>query len=50
MIQVEAIRVPPGDYPTEAGSHFPDPVTRAIDDERRAHFQKERGVSRAGTL
>ncbi len=43
MIQVEAIRVPTGDYPTEAASHFPDPVTRAIDTERRAHFQKERG-------
>lgn len=43
MIQVEAIRVPTGDYPTEAESHFPDPVTRAIDAERRAHFQKERG-------
>ena len=43
MIQVEAIRVPTGDYPTEAESHFPDPVTRAIDDERRAHFQTERG-------
>ncbi|MBO9101925.1 MULTISPECIES: conjugal transfer protein TrbE [unclassified Rhizobium] len=43
MIQVEAIRVPTGDYPTEAESHFTDPVTRAIDDERRAHFQKERG-------
>ncbi|MBD8665717.1 VirB4 family type IV secretion/conjugal transfer ATPase [Rhizobium sp. CFBP 8752] len=43
MIQVEAIRVPTGDYPTEGESHFPDPVTRAIDDERRAHFQTERG-------
>nr|MDX8305688.1 conjugal transfer protein TrbE [Agrobacterium rosae] len=43
MIQVEAIRVPTGDYPTETESHFPDPVTRAIDDERRAHFQTERG-------
>ncbi|MBY2973043.1 conjugal transfer protein TrbE [Rhizobium leguminosarum] len=43
MIQVEAIRVPAGDYPTEAASNFPDSVTRAIDDERRAHFQKERG-------
>ncbi|HHV68019.1 MAG TPA: VirB4 family type IV secretion/conjugal transfer ATPase [Ochrobactrum intermedium] len=43
MIQVEAIRVPTGDYPTKAASHFPDPVTRAIDTERRAHFQKERG-------
>ncbi|MDA5241565.1 VirB4 family type IV secretion/conjugal transfer ATPase [Agrobacterium tumefaciens] len=43
MIQVEAIRVPTREYPTEAESHFPDPITRAIDDERRAHFQKERG-------
>ncbi len=43
MIQVEAIRVPTGDYPTEAESNFPDPVTRAIDDERRLHFQTERG-------
>ncbi|WP_429933029.1 conjugal transfer protein TrbE [Agrobacterium vitis] len=43
MIQVEAVRVPTGDYPSDAESHFPDPVTRAIDDERRAHFQKERG-------
>lgn len=42
MVQVEAVRVPTGDYPTETESHFPDPVTRAIDDERRAHFQKER--------
>lgn len=43
MIQVEAIRVPTGDYPIEEANHFPDPVTRAIDAERRAHFQKERG-------
>ncbi|AMD56856.1 conjugal transfer protein TrbE [Agrobacterium tumefaciens] len=43
MIQVEAVRVPTGDYPSKAASHFPDPVTRAIDTERRAHFQKERG-------
>ncbi|MCJ2877376.1 VirB4 family type IV secretion/conjugal transfer ATPase [Rhizobium pusense] len=43
MIQVEAIRVPTGDYPAEDDCHFPDPVTRAIDAERRAHFQKERG-------
>ena len=43
MIQFEAIRVPTGDYPAEDDCHFPDPVTRAIDAERRAHFQKERG-------
>ncbi|QXC52345.1 VirB4 family type IV secretion/conjugal transfer ATPase (plasmid) [Agrobacterium salinitolerans] len=43
MIQVEAVRVPTGDYPIEEASHFLDPVTRAIDAERRGHFQKERG-------
>lgn len=43
IIQVEAVRVPTGDYPTEEVSHFLDPVTRAIDAERRAHFQRERG-------
>lgn len=43
MIQVEAVRVPTGDYPAEDDCHFSDPVTRAIDAERRAHFQKERG-------
>ncbi|NTA19647.1 conjugal transfer protein TrbE [Agrobacterium tumefaciens] len=43
MIQVEAVRVPTADYPQESDCHFPDRVTRAIDAERRAHFQKERG-------
>lgn len=43
MIQVEAVRVPTGDYPADNECHFPDPVTRAIDAERRAHFQKEKG-------
>ncbi|MBO0132108.1 conjugal transfer protein TrbE [Agrobacterium burrii] len=43
MIQVEAIRVPTGEYPPVGESHFPDPVTRAIDDERRVHFQTGRG-------
>ena len=43
MIQVEAIRVPTFSYPGRAQSHFPDPVTRAIDDERRSHFERERG-------
>ena len=43
MIQVEAIRVPTVDYPSEEQCHFPDPVTRAIDRERRSHFRQERG-------
>ena len=43
MIQVEAVRVPTTEYPSAERSHFPDPVTRAIDDERRRHFGQERG-------
>ncbi len=43
MIQVEAIRVPTTAYPARDACHFPDPVTRAIDEERRAHFEAERG-------
>ncbi|WP_029006211.1 conjugal transfer protein TrbE [Azorhizobium doebereinerae] len=43
MIQVEAVRVPTSDYPDEQDCHFPDSVTRAIDAERRSHFQRERG-------
>ncbi|MBD9627968.1 VirB4 family type IV secretion/conjugal transfer ATPase [Ensifer sp. ENS06] len=43
MIQVEAIRIPTVDYPSEDRCHFPDPVTRAIDAERRAHFAREQG-------
>lgn len=43
MIQVEAVRIATSDYAARDDCHFPDPVTRAIDDERRGHFQKERG-------
>ena len=43
MIQVEAVRVPTTDYPAQQDCHFPDPVTRAIDDERRGRFEQERG-------
>lgn len=43
IIQVEAIRVPTVDYPTEAQCHFSDPVSRMIDAERRAHFVREGG-------
>lgn len=42
MIQVEAVRVPAKAYPERSACHFPDLVTRAIDDERRAHFEAER--------
>ncbi|MFK4484978.1 conjugal transfer protein TrbE [Bradyrhizobium sp. USDA 336] len=43
MIQVEAVRVPTTDYPARQDCYFPDPVTRAIDDERRSRFEQERG-------
>ncbi|KAA3497978.1 VirB4 family type IV secretion/conjugal transfer ATPase [Rhizobium rhizogenes] len=43
MIQVEALRVPTIEYPAGNACHFPDPVTRAIDFERRSHFEKESG-------
>lgn len=43
MIQVEAVRVPTRDYPKQSDCHFPDAVTRAIDDERRRRFEAESG-------
>lgn len=43
MIQVEAARVPTTAYASEDRSHFPDHVTRAIDNERRRHFEAEHG-------
>jgi type IV secretion/conjugal transfer VirB4 family ATPase len=43
MIQVEAVRVPTMAYPGEDRSFFPDAVTRAIDAERRRHFEAEHG-------
>ncbi|CAH1648076.1 conjugal transfer protein TrbE [Chelatococcus asaccharovorans] len=43
MIQVEAVRVATSAYPSREDCHFPDAVTRAIDEERRAHFEKGRG-------
>lgn len=41
MIQVEAVRVPTMAYPGADQSFFPDAVTRAIDAERRRHFEAE---------
>jgi type IV secretion/conjugal transfer VirB4 family ATPase len=43
MIQVEAARVPTTAYPARAACHFTDPVSRAIDEERRRHFEQEQG-------
>lgn len=43
MLQVEAIRIPTIDYPAEDRCFFPDPVTRAIDAERRLLFSQSHG-------
>jgi type IV secretion system protein VirB4 len=43
MIQVEAVRVPAQAYPAREDCHFPDAVTRAIDNERRRRFEAESG-------
>jgi type IV secretion system protein VirB4 len=43
MIQVEAARLPTTSYPAREACHFPDPVSRAIDEERRRHFEAEQG-------
>lgn len=39
MLHVDALRLPSLDYPESGG--FPDPVTRLIEDERRAQYQAE---------
>ena len=38
MLHVDAIRSPHLAYPDEGEGYFPDPVTRLIDEERRAFF------------
>jgi type IV secretory pathway VirB4 component len=43
MIQIEAVRIPTADYPSEDRCCFPDAVSRAIDAERRSHFEREKG-------
>lgn len=43
MIQVEALRIPATSYPTPEQSHFPDQVTKLIDDERRQRFEAADG-------
>ncbi len=38
---VEAARLPASDYPPGELSHFPDPVSRLVDEERRRQFMRE---------
>src|ERR1700712_1243267 len=37
----EAIRTPAASYPPAEMSHFPDPVSRLVDEERRRQFMRE---------
>ncbi|MBO9422795.1 VirB4 family type IV secretion/conjugal transfer ATPase [Labrenzia sp. R4_2] len=43
MIQMEAVRIPSTGYPAKESSHFPDPITALIDDERRQRFEAGEG-------
>ncbi len=36
---VEMIRLPVDDYPPPEASHFPDPISRLVEDERRRQFE-----------
>lgn len=47
MIHVDAVRHPAPRYPKPELSHFPDPVSAAVDEERRRFFE-ERGVMYEG--
>jgi type IV secretion system protein TrbE len=42
MLQVESLRLKSASYPDPARSHFPDPLSRAIDEERRQHFESHK--------
>ena len=38
---IDAVRLPAASYPEAERSHFPDPVSRLVDAERRAQFLRE---------
>ena len=38
---IDAVRLPASSYPEAERSHFPDPVSRLVDAERRAQFLRE---------
>lgn len=42
MIHMDAVRVKSSAYPRADRSHFPDPISRLIDDERRRSFERDR--------
>ncbi len=38
---IDAVRLPSSSYPAPELSHFPDPISRLVDAERRAQFMRE---------
>jgi type IV secretion system protein VirB4 len=50
MIHVDAFRSPASRYPEAGLSHFPDPVTQMIDDERRAFYTKAAACFQTNTV
>jgi type IV secretion system protein VirB4 len=38
---IDAVRLPSAAYPEPSASHFPEPLSHAIDEERRRHFLSE---------
>ncbi len=50
MLHMDAIRSSHKAYPAPEKGHFPDPVTRLIDEERREHFSGNRCFSTSAIL
>lgn len=50
MLHMDAIRSSHKAYPAPGKGHFPDPVTRLIDEERREHFSGNRCFSTSAIL
>ena len=40
-VWIDAARLPAADYPDRSQSHFSDPITQLIDEERRLQFRRE---------
>ena len=49
MLHVDAFRKPTSSYPDAGLSHFPDPVTQLIEDERRKFFEQGKACYQTST-
>lgn len=47
MVHIDAVRRPAPQYPARQESSFPDPITEALDEERRRYFE-QRGATYEG--